>query len=73
MGAQVLVEGNSFNNVKLAVVTNLDSDEPGYAVERNNLFLGTTTTQITQTGALTPPYSYRLVKSLLDCGSLSMF
>jgi len=59
MGAQVLVEGNHLNNVVLAVVTDLDSDLPGYAVERNNIFAGTSTTRITQTGSLSPPYSYR--------------
>jgi len=74
MGAKVLVEGNVFNNVKLAVVTNLDSDEPGYAVEKNNLFQGTTTTQITQTSAFTPPYSYSLdsaanVQSIVAAGA----
>ncbi|KAF2190336.1 polysaccharide lyase family 1 protein [Zopfia rhizophila CBS 207.26] len=58
MGAQVLVEQNSFSNVPLAVVTDLDSDEAGFAVEKSNIFSGTSTTRITQTGSLTPPYSY---------------
>lgn len=57
MGAQVLVENNNFNSVQLAIVTDLDSDDEGYAVQRNNVFTDSTT-RITQTGSLTPPYSY---------------
>lgn len=57
MGAQVLAEQNYFLNTKLALVTNLDSDEDGYIVDRNNIFSGSTTS-ITQVGSLTPPYSY---------------
>ncbi|KAG9221504.1 hypothetical protein CCMSSC00406_0009493 [Pleurotus cornucopiae] len=60
MGAQLLVENNVFNNVNLAVVTDLDSDLEGYAIERGNVFSGTTTTRITQVGSLSPPYSYSL-------------
>ncbi|KAJ8693339.1 hypothetical protein PTI98_008343 [Pleurotus ostreatus] len=60
MGAQLLVENNVFNNVNLAVVTDLDSDLEGYAIERGNVFSGTTTTRITQVGSLNPPYSYSL-------------
>ncbi|KIY68468.1 polysaccharide lyase family 1 protein [Cylindrobasidium torrendii FP15055 ss-10] len=59
MGAQVLVESNVFNNVELAVVTDLDSDEEGYAVERNNVY-NNATTEITQTGSWSPSYSYDL-------------
>lgn len=58
MGAQVLVEQNNFSNVPLAIVTNRDSDEDGFAVEKNNIFSGTSTTSITQVGSLTIPYSY---------------
>jgi pectate lyase len=58
MGAQVRVEQCYFSNTKLAITTNLDSDEQGYAVSLNNIFAGTSTTDITQTGSLTPPYSY---------------
>lgn len=47
MGAQVLVENSSFTDVERAIVTNLDSDEEGFANERNNL-LTNSTTQITQ-------------------------
>ncbi|KAI0438255.1 pectin lyase fold/virulence factor [Xylaria telfairii] len=57
MGAQLLVEQNYFSSTKLAIVTDLDSDEDGYAVDRNNVFVDSTT-RITQTGSLTPPYSY---------------
>ncbi|KAH0602516.1 uncharacterized protein H6S33_008597 [Morchella sextelata] len=59
MGAQVLVENNNFNSVQLAIVTDLDSDDEGYAVQRNNVFTDSTT-RITQTGSLTPPYSYTM-------------
>ena len=47
MGAQVLVEENSFTGVERAVVTNLDSDLEGYANERDNIF-SSSTTQITK-------------------------
>lgn len=47
MGAQVLVENTSFTGVERAIVTNLDSDEEGFANERNNLFTSSTT-QITK-------------------------
>jgi pectate lyase len=57
MGAQVLVEQSSFSGVALAIVTDLDSDTDGYAVQRNNIFTSSPT-EITQTGSLTPPYSY---------------
>lgn len=57
MGAQVLAEENYFLNTKLALVTNLDSDEDGYMVDRNNIFVNSTES-ITQVGSLTPPYSY---------------
>lgn len=57
MGAQVLVEQNYFLNTKLAIVTNLDSDTAGYAVDKNNVFVNSST-QITQVGSFTPPYSY---------------
>lgn len=57
MGAQVLVEDCYFLNTKLAIVTDLDSDTAGYAVDRNNVFVNSTE-EITQVGSLTPPYSY---------------
>ena len=58
MGAHVLVESNIFTNVLLPIVTDLDSDEEGYAVERNNIF-SNATARITQTGSLTVPYTYQ--------------
>ncbi|KAL2680545.1 hypothetical protein Neosp_008147 [[Neocosmospora] mangrovei] len=57
MGAQVLVEQNSFNNVQRAIVTNLDSKEEGFASQKNNIFTNSDT-QITQEKEFTPPYSY---------------
>ncbi|KAF3918178.1 hypothetical protein ABW20_dc0104173 [Dactylellina cionopaga] len=57
MGAQVLVEQNHFRNVQLAIVTNLDSNLEGYAVQRNNIF-DNSDTRITQVGSYSPPYSY---------------
>ncbi|KAH9895415.1 polysaccharide lyase family 1 protein [Xylariomycetidae sp. FL2044] len=57
MGAQVLVEENYFSAAKLAIVTDLDSDQEGYAVDADNVFVDSTT-EITQTGSLSPPYSY---------------
>lgn len=58
MGAKVLVEQSSFSNVPKAIVTNLDSDEDGYAVEKNNIFTGTSTKQITQSGQPSISYQY---------------
>lgn len=57
MGAQVLVEENSFTNVRRAIVTNLDSSEEGFAIERNNIFTNSDI-EITQEGSWTPPYEY---------------
>lgn len=57
MGAQILVEQNYFLNTKLAIVTDLDSDSDGYAIDKNNVYVNSTT-EITQVGSFTPPYSY---------------
>lgn len=57
MGANVLVEQSSFTNVRRAIVTNLDSDQDGYATSRNNIFANSDT-QITRTSSFSPPYSY---------------
>lgn len=58
MGAQILVEESSFTNTKRAIVTNLDSDVDGFAVQRNNIFTNSDIS-ITQTGSLTSvPYKY---------------
>jgi pectate lyase len=57
MGAQILVEQSAFINTKRAIVTNLDSDEDGYAVQRNNIFTNSDTS-ITRQGSFSPSYSY---------------
>jgi len=57
MGAQVLVEENSFTDTQLAIVTDLDSDEEGFATEKNNLFVNSAT-RITQKGSLSVSYTY---------------
>lgn len=57
MGAQVLAEENYFQNTKLAIVTDIDSDDDGYAIDSNNIFVNSTE-EITLVGSLTPPYSY---------------
>jgi len=45
---------------QLAIVTDLDSDEDGYAVQRNNVFTNSPT-EITQAGSLSSvPYTYTL-------------
>ncbi|KAH7165440.1 pectin lyase fold/virulence factor [Dactylonectria macrodidyma] len=57
MSAHVLVEQTSFSAVKNAIITNLDSDEDGFAFERNNLYTDSEIT-ITQEEEFTPPYDY---------------
>ena len=57
MGAQVLVENSSFTDTNRAIVTNLDSDEEGFATERNNLFENSPI-DITQEGSFEPDYAY---------------
>ncbi|KAH6897370.1 pectin lyase fold/virulence factor [Thelonectria olida] len=57
MGAVVLVEQCAFSSVKNAIITNLDSDEDGYAVSKNNVFTDSNVS-ITQESELTPPYDY---------------
>lgn len=57
MGAQVLVEQSSFTNTDLAIVTNLDSKEEGFATESGNLYTNSPT-QITQKGSYKAPYTY---------------
>ncbi|SPO06123.1 probable pectate lyase 1 [Cephalotrichum gorgonifer] len=70
MGAQVLVEGSSFTNTHLAVVTDLDSKEDGFATERNNLFVNSDT-RITQAGSLKPPYAYTADDASCVCSVLA--
>lgn len=61
MGAQMLVEGNIFESVKLPIATNRYSREDGYVLERNNRYLNSGENEITQTGSfVSPPYAYRL-------------
>lgn len=60
MGAQVLAENNVFDNVDRAIVTNLDSDEPGFACDVGNVLSGTSTTDITQECSFAPEYEYTL-------------
>ena len=57
MGAQVLVENTSFTDTRRAIVTNLDSDEDGFATERNNLFENSHI-DITQEASFEPEYEY---------------
>jgi len=59
MGAVVFVEENSFTNTQLSIVTDLDSDLPGFASEKNNLYVNSPT-RITQTKSLTVPYKYTI-------------
>ncbi|KAI8623775.1 polysaccharide lyase family 1 protein [Xylariaceae sp. FL1651] len=72
MGAQVLVEQSYFSSTKLAIVTDLDSDEDGYAVSKDNIFVDSTT-EITQTGSLTPPYSYTLDPASCICNMVKSY
>lgn len=60
MGAQVLAENNVFDNVDRAIVTNLDSDEPGFACDKGNVLSGISTVEITQECSFTPAYEYTL-------------
>ncbi|MFH9979368.1 polysaccharide lyase family 1 protein [Streptomyces sp. NPDC017179] len=58
MGAQMLVENNVFRSTSVAVTTNRDSKQDGYANLRGN-DLGGATTEVSQTGTFaSPPYSY---------------
>ncbi|KAK2606665.1 hypothetical protein N8I77_005399 [Diaporthe amygdali] len=60
MGAQVLAENNVFDNVPRSIVTNLDSDEAGFACDVGNVLSGSSTTEITQECSFTPAYDYTL-------------
>lgn len=60
MGAQVLAENNVFDNVDRAIVTNLDSDEPGFACDVGNVLSGTSTVEVTQECSFAPEYDYTL-------------
>jgi len=60
MGANVLVENSVFEDVKLALVTDLDSDLEGSIKESGNLLTGSSTKRITKVSTLKVPYSYSL-------------
>jgi len=62
MGAQVLVEGNVFRKASHPIVTNYESVEDGYVVERNNNFGNTgNSNSITRIGSFnTAPYKYTM-------------
>jgi pectate lyase len=62
MGAQVLVEGNVFRKASHPIVTNYESVEDGYVVERNNNFGNTgNSNSITRIGSFnTAPYNYTM-------------
>jgi pectate lyase len=71
MGAQALVESTSFINTAKAVVTNLDSNEDGFAVERDNLF-ASSPVRITRAGSLTKvPYEYVVDAAAVACEVVS--
>ncbi|KAJ2974664.1 hypothetical protein NUW58_g8583 [Xylaria curta] len=72
MGAQLLVEQNYFSSTPLAIVTDLDSDEDGFAVNKDNIFVDSTT-RITQTGSFTPPYSYTVNPASCICNMVKSF
>jgi pectate lyase len=58
MGAQMFVQNNVFRGTQVAVTTNRDSDEDGYANLSGN-DLGGAATEISQVGTFTsPPYGY---------------
>jgi pectate lyase len=60
MGAQVLVQNDVFVDFKLAMATDLDSDQAGYLCDVGNVLTGTSTKRITQTCSFKPSYSYSL-------------
>jgi len=62
MGAQVYVENSVFDNTKLALVTDLDSNLPGFLCDVGNLLTGNSTKRITQTCSLKVPYAYTAEK-----------
>ncbi|KIY69816.1 polysaccharide lyase family 1 protein [Cylindrobasidium torrendii FP15055 ss-10] len=62
MGAQVLVENSIFSNVSRAIITDLDSDEDGFAAQRGNVFTSAET-EITQNATWVPDYQYTCVKN----------
>ncbi|KKF93479.1 putative pectate lyase A [Ceratocystis platani] len=69
MGAQVLVEGNEFINVEKAIMTNLDSSEAGFAIDKDNSF-NNAPIDITQTCDYKPPYQYSAAPGAGICASV---
>ena len=67
MGAVVFAEENSFTDTQLAIVTDLDSDEDGFASEKNNIY-NNSTKRITQTKSLSVPYKYTVDAVADVCG-----
>lgn len=65
-GAQVLVEGNYFENTRRAIVTDLDANDEGFAVERDNVYVDSDT-EITQVGSLEVDYSYSVTPADSVC------
>lgn len=47
----------TLTRLRMNSITDLDSDEDGYAIDKNNVFVNSSE-EITQVGSLTPPYSY---------------
>ncbi|KAH7309886.1 pectin lyase fold/virulence factor [Stachybotrys elegans] len=68
-GAKALVEQNHFITTKNAIVTNLDTQAPGFATERNNIFFESPIS-ITQTGHENPTYPYNLDAAGCICDHL---
>lgn len=60
MGANVLVENSHFEDVNLALVTNLDSKLEGSIAEKGNLLSGTSNKRITKVSTFKAPYAYTL-------------
>ncbi|KAF1810050.1 pectin lyase-like protein [Eremomyces bilateralis CBS 781.70] len=80
MGAQVLVESSSFTKSPKSIITNLDSDQEGFALSKDNIFDAVSQPAITKQGNLAPPYKYtpdpascvcELVKSKAGTGVVS--
>ncbi|KAL2761070.1 polysaccharide lyase family 1 protein [Sodiomyces alcalophilus JCM 7366] len=67
--AQVLVESSYFENTRRAIVTDLDANDPGYAVERDNIFVNSDV-EITQEGSLDVPYSYTVDPADCVCAAI---
>jgi pectate lyase len=58
MGAQVLAEENTFDNVPTPLTTQFESPTDGFLQNKENVFINSPTIVISQTSTWTPPYSY---------------